>query len=242
MSTYPIPNNTATSPKAVQRYMSSLLPISNANVLTFTLSSEASAKQVTAKLLVRLPVVSGPEPRSEKSTLPPVTKPMYPEMAINGGSAMSENSPVPLLQAESLDSGAIQGPSLVRKESLLARQKMQRDRDSVYSLSDSEMEEGPRKRPRREPQVEKHEYFRIGCHINEPRLPIFASVSSGNMLLVQAIKEQTPVDVIKSWHLLVGLGSRVPLEKTILDNDLLPPSLGRLENVDRKKLSALIKE
>jgi hypothetical protein len=104
------------------------------------------------------------------------------------------------------------------------------------------MKQSPRKRARKELQVDKQEQFCIGYHTNEPRLPIFASLGGSNRLYYSALKEQTPPDILERWDLLVTNDSQVTLEKTVLDRDIFPSSLGNLDDLDRKKVVSLIKK
>jgi hypothetical protein len=160
----------------------------------------------------------------------------------NGNSASSELYTTTQLHSQFPSPSAIHGQPPIRAQSLLARKRIQKACNPPDLASDGETEQGPRKRARTELQVDKEEQFCIGYHINEPRLPIFASLGVSNKLYVHALKEQTPIDVLERWDLLVTNGSQVALEKTVLDRDIFPLSLGNLENLDRKKVAGLIKE
>jgi hypothetical protein len=129
-----------------------------------------------------------------------------------------------------------------RAHSVLSRQSIQKAHDSIDSPNDSETEQGPRKRARKGVQLDKQERLIIGCHIDEPRIPISASLSNSNRLVFHALKEHAPPDVLQRFAILVPSGSQVSSDKIAIDKDLLPLSLGNLDGADRRTVLARLKE
>jgi len=140
-------------------------------------------------------------------------------------------------------SGAIYDQPPIRVESLLAMQRIQNARDHPESTSEDGTEDGPRKRARRERLADTHRNFHIGHHVNEPTLPVYASLGSKNNLVVQTIGNKTSQAALDN---LGWLGSRasIPLEKTVLDKDLFPRSLRGInfEVLDNRQKKNLIKD
>lgn len=136
----------------------------------------------------------------------------------------------------------VQGQPVKRAHSVLSRQSIQRAHDSIDSPTDSETEQGPRKRARKRVQLDMQERFLIGCHIDEPRLPISTSLNNSNQLVFHTLKEHAPPDVLQRWAILVPSGSQVSSDKIAIDKDLLPLSLGNLDGADKRTVLARLKE
>jgi hypothetical protein len=148
----------------------------------------------------------------------------------------------PRSQIKSAFANDVQGQPVKRAHSVLSRQGIQKAHDSIDWPNDSETEQGPRKRARKGVQLNKQERLLIGCHVDEPRLPVSASLSNSNQLILHTLKEHAPPDVLQRWAILVPSGSQVSSDKTVIDRDLLPLSLGNLDGADSGTVLARLKE
>ncbi|KAE9380339.1 hypothetical protein N431DRAFT_324221, partial [Stipitochalara longipes BDJ] len=169
------------------------------------------------------------------STTRQVTNDMSP---VSDGYTTSQPRVAPSLSAP------IHNPPPIKAESLLARQRIQNAHDHTDSASESETEQGPRKRARKERPIDVQQQFQIGHHINAPRLPIYASLGAKDNLVVQIIRNQTPQDILDNWSSLGSGGPSISLHTTVLDKNIFPQSLDSLnfETMERGQKKNLVRE